>query len=85
MLDAAEKRGQIIRHLDDALVLADELEDGQTGFLIERALDEARSRQFMPVSESRSTLRHGTRRAKFPTRMAKRLAAGIPHLGNLEQ
>jgi hypothetical protein len=30
----------------DALALADEIEDGQTGFLIERALDEARSRQF---------------------------------------
>jgi hypothetical protein len=33
------------------LALADELEDGQTGFLIERALDEARSRQFKPISE----------------------------------
>jgi hypothetical protein len=51
MIDAAENRGQIIRHLEDALALADELEDGQTGFLIERALDEARSRQFKPVSK----------------------------------
>src|SRR5437016_2699861 len=34
-----------------ALALADELEDAQTGYLIERALDEARSRQFKPVSE----------------------------------
>jgi hypothetical protein len=49
MTDEAEKRGQIIRHLEDALTLADEIEDGQTGFLIERALDEARSRQFKPV------------------------------------
>jgi len=32
--------------LEDALALADEIEDGETGFLIERALDEARSRQF---------------------------------------
>jgi hypothetical protein len=28
-----------------ALALADEIQDGQTGFLIERTLDEARSRQ----------------------------------------
>jgi glutamate mutase epsilon subunit len=51
MIDAAEKRGQIIRYLEDALALADELQDGHTGYLIERALDEARSRQFKPVSE----------------------------------
>jgi hypothetical protein len=47
--DEADKRGQLIRHLEDALSLADEIEDGQTGFLIERALDEARSRQFRPI------------------------------------
>jgi hypothetical protein len=49
MTDEAETRGQLIRHLEDALALADEIEDGQTGFLIERALDEARSRQFRPT------------------------------------
>ena len=37
MTDGAEKRGQLIRHLEDALALADEIEDGQTGFLIKRA------------------------------------------------
>jgi hypothetical protein len=46
MIDSAQKRGKLIKHLEDALALADEIEDGQTGFLIERALDEARSRQF---------------------------------------
>jgi glutamate mutase epsilon subunit len=46
MIDAAEKRGQIIRHLEKALALADEIEDGNTGVLVERALDEARSAQF---------------------------------------
>jgi hypothetical protein len=51
MIDAAAKRGHIIRHLEDALALADELQDGHTGFLIERALDEARSQQFKPVLE----------------------------------
>ena len=29
MLDVAEKRGQIIRFLEEALALADEIEDGQ--------------------------------------------------------
>lgn len=46
MTDHAEKRGQLIRHLEDALALADEVEDG---LLIERALDEARSRHFRPI------------------------------------
>jgi hypothetical protein len=49
MIDLAQKRGELIRHLEDALALADEIQDGQTGFLIERALDEARSRQFRPI------------------------------------
>jgi hypothetical protein len=31
MTDEAEKRGQLIRHLEEALALADEIEDGQTG------------------------------------------------------
>jgi hypothetical protein len=34
-----EKRGRLIRHLEDALELADEIEDGHTGFLIEMASD----------------------------------------------
>jgi hypothetical protein len=46
MTDGAGKRDQLIRHLEDALTLADEIDDGQTGYLIERALDEVRSRQF---------------------------------------
>jgi len=49
IMTEAEKRGQLIRHLEDALALADEIDDGQTGFLIERALDEARSHQFRPA------------------------------------
>jgi len=51
MVDAAELRGRLIKHLEDALALADEIDDGPTGFLIERALDEARSSQFRPVRE----------------------------------
>src|SRR5262249_18264671 len=45
-MDLAEKRGEIIKHLEDALAIADEIEDGETGYLIERALDAARSRLF---------------------------------------
>jgi hypothetical protein len=52
MMDEVEKRGHIIRHLEDAFALADEIEDGLTGFLIERALDEARSRQFRLIERS---------------------------------
>jgi hypothetical protein len=46
VIDSPQKRGRIIKHLERALALADELGDGDTGFLIERALDEARARQF---------------------------------------
>ena len=49
MMDDADKRGQLIRHLEDALTLADEIRDGHIGYLIERALDEARARQFRPI------------------------------------
>jgi hypothetical protein len=31
--DDAEKRGQLIRYLEDALALADEIQDGHTGYL----------------------------------------------------
>jgi hypothetical protein len=45
-MDAADRFGNLIRLLEEALALADDLEDGPTGHLIERALDEARSRYF---------------------------------------
>jgi hypothetical protein len=32
------------------MAIADEIEDGATGYQIERALDEARSQQFVPKS-----------------------------------
>jgi hypothetical protein len=47
-MDLAEKRGEIIKHLQDALALADDIEDGETGFLIERA---ARSRLFRLLAD----------------------------------
>ena len=48
MKDEADKRGGLIRQLDDALLLTEELNDPMTGFLIERALDEVRPQQFRP-------------------------------------
>jgi len=49
ILTTHQERGERIRHLEEALALADEIQDGHTGYLIERALDEARSRQFRPI------------------------------------
>jgi hypothetical protein len=52
MIDPATKRGGIIKQLKDAMAIADELEDGMTGYLIESALDEARAQFFRPPSAS---------------------------------
>jgi DNA-binding ferritin-like protein len=38
-----QKRDQMIEHLQKALALADEINDSATGYLIERAMDEARA------------------------------------------
>ena len=46
MSNAPDKRGHIIKLLEQALALADELGDGNSAHLIERALDEASSKQF---------------------------------------
>ena len=56
MIDSAQKRGELIGHLEAALELADELNGGRTGFLIEQALDEARARaqQFKPFTSKPS-------------------------------
>jgi hypothetical protein len=42
-MDAAEKREVLIKLLEDALGLADEMEDGTTGYLIDRAPGDARA------------------------------------------
>jgi hypothetical protein len=47
------KRDRMIEYLEAALVLADDLHDSLTGYLIERALDEARAGDFK--SGSRET------------------------------
>jgi len=48
--DEASRRRRVIKHLEDALRLIKELNDPTTGHLIERALTEARARQFQPLS-----------------------------------
>jgi hypothetical protein len=52
MINSADKRGELIKHLEDAIAIADELDDGATGYLIERALDEARAQFFRLPSAS---------------------------------
>ena len=54
MIDSTQKRGELIGHLEAALELADELNGGRTGFLIEQALDEARAQQFKPFTSKPS-------------------------------
>jgi hypothetical protein len=50
MISLAEKRSRLIRLLEEAWALADELKDVQTGFLIERALDEATLMSIKPAT-----------------------------------
>ena len=45
MTDQRAARGELIRHLRNALVIADELADRKTGHLIEQALDQAQSQK----------------------------------------
>ena len=45
-MDTADRYGKLIRLLEEAMAVADDLEDDTTGYLIERSLDEARSRLF---------------------------------------
>jgi hypothetical protein len=45
MTDQGAARGELIRYLVNALAIADELEDGMIGSLIEQALDQARSQR----------------------------------------
>lgn len=44
----SEQRDNLIRLLEEALELANQLNDGTTKFHIEGALDEVRSQQFVP-------------------------------------
>lgn len=46
--ETAKQRGNLIRLLENAMHLAQDLDQPRTAHLIERALDEARSQQFKP-------------------------------------
>jgi len=63
-IETAQKRGDLIKRFEDALAPADDLQDGMTGYLIERALDEARSRQFKPWRHHRGGKTRATDLAK---------------------
>jgi DNA-binding ferritin-like protein len=45
MTDQGAARGELVRHLRNALAIADELEDRKTGHLIKQALDQAQSQK----------------------------------------
>jgi hypothetical protein len=46
MRDTAPLRAELIKHLEEALVLADQIHDPMTGYLVETALDAARAGQW---------------------------------------
>jgi hypothetical protein len=52
MKDEAERRGRLIKQLEDALLLSEELNDPTIGYLVGRAADEARA-QPVPAVEHR--------------------------------
>jgi hypothetical protein len=52
VLNTASKRAALIEHLASALGLADELGDSTLGFLIERAVDEARANQVTAIDDT---------------------------------
>jgi hypothetical protein len=54
MPDGTQKRAAMIEHLETALGLAVELSEGTTAYLIERALDGARGRQFVSIDKTKS-------------------------------
>jgi hypothetical protein len=51
-MDTPRKRGELIQKLEEALAISEELHDAETGYLIERALDQARSQLFTPLPPS---------------------------------
>ena len=72
MLDAGKKRRVMIEHLEAALAFADELGDGATGYLIERALDEGRSRSIGVTGERMLPSSSYSRRSPGASRNATR-------------
>jgi hypothetical protein len=51
MSDEPAARRELIGFLENALAIADEIEDRRTGYLIERALDEAAIKSIQPLEQ----------------------------------
>ena len=49
-MEATQSRAVMIAYLEGALAFAEEIKESTTAYLIERALDEARSKQFSGLS-----------------------------------
>jgi hypothetical protein len=54
MRDSTQQRTAMIEHLEAAIGLAGDLGEETTAFLIERALDEARGKQFVVIDQTKS-------------------------------
>lgn len=54
MRDSTRQRSAMIEHLEAALGLAGDLGEEITTFLIERALDDARGKQFVVIDKTKS-------------------------------
>jgi len=52
MLDSVQKRAAMIEHLETTLRLANELVEGDTAYLIDRALDEARGYHLISIHKT---------------------------------
>jgi hypothetical protein len=48
-MDAVQARAVMISYLEGALEFAERIKDATTAYLIDRALDEARSKQFSSI------------------------------------
>lgn len=57
-MDAVQQRLAMLAQLEGALVLAERLKEPTLAYLIERALDEARSRSISGISGDELLIRH---------------------------
>jgi hypothetical protein len=73
MRDAWHDRQQILANLQAALTLANELEMGTLGYLIERAIDEAQAAQFVRRSMMPLTGPHHPSRIHFSSDLGRRV------------
>jgi hypothetical protein len=53
MLDSTRQKGEIIKHLETALGLAQDIREDIVAFLIERCLDETRANQWVAIDRTK--------------------------------